>query len=118
MVDRKLKDVLESATQDLAAQVFEAWQKGALGANLYRLTIRGRLPLLQQEAFKDALKNKVREVKNVRERLISTEQVVYEVDSAVGPKELAQKASEIEVGGLKMVLESASDKEAIYRIAR
>ncbi len=117
-VDRKLKEVLETTSQDLASQLLDAWQKGSLGANLYRLTIRGRLPLPAQEAFKEALKNKVREVNNVRERQISSEGVIFEVDSAIGPKELAQKASEIEVGGVKIVLETASDKEATYRVSR
>ncbi len=119
VVDRKLKEALESTSQDLAAQVFEAWQRGSLGASLYRLSVRGRLPLLRQEALKEALKDKVREVKNVRERLISSDGVVYEVDSALGPKDLAAKAAEIELGaGLKIVLESVTDQEAIYRVAK
>jgi hypothetical protein len=119
VVDRKLKEALESTSQDLAAQVFEAWQRGSLGASLYRLAVKGRLPLLRQEALKDALKDKVREVKNVRERLISSDGVVYEVDSALGPKDLAAKAAEIELGGgLKIVLESVTDQEAIYRVAK
>lgn len=118
VVDRKLKEVLENASQDLASQVLEAWQKGALGASLYKLTIRGRLPLIQQEVFKEALKNKVREVKNVRERLISTDSITYEVDSALGPKELSQKASQIELTGAKVVIESASENEVIYKMAK
>jgi len=119
VVDRKLKEALESTSTDLAAQVFEAWQRGSLGASLYKLTVRGRLPLLRQEALKEALKNKVREVKNVRERLISSEGLVFEVDSAIGPKELAAKATEIELGaGLKLVLESVTDQEAFYRVAK
>lgn len=119
VVDRKLKDALESTSQDLASQVFEAWQRGSLGASLYRLSVRGRLPLLRQEALKEALKNKVREVKNVRERLISSEGLVYEIDSALGPKDLATKAAEIELGaGLKIVLESVSDQEVIYKVAK
>lgn len=118
VVDRKLKEVLETVSQDLASQILEAWQKGSLGGALYKLTIRGRLPLNQQEAFKEVLKNKVREVKSVRERLISGEAVTYEVDSALGPKELGQKAAQIELSGAKLVLESASDSEVIYRISR
>ncbi|MEZ0391491.1 MAG: hypothetical protein ACAH59_04700 [Pseudobdellovibrionaceae bacterium] len=118
VVDRKLKEVVEATSQDLASQMFEAWQKGALGASLYRLTLRGRLPMTQQEAFKEALKNKVREVKNVRERLISTDSIVYEIDSALGPKELSQKASEIDLKGTKIVVDSVSDKEVVYRLAK
>ncbi len=119
VTDRKLKEALESTSQDLASQVFEAWQRGSLGASLYKLTVRGRLPLIRQEAVKEALKNKVREVKNVRERLISADSLVFEVDSALGPKELASRAAEIELGaGLKIVLESVSDQEAIYKVAK
>jgi hypothetical protein len=116
--DRKLKEVLESASAELSTQIFEAWQKGSLGASLYRLTVRGHFPMQQQESFKEALKNKVREVKSVRERLITSEGVVYEVDSALSPKELSQKASQIEVGTVKLVLESATDKEVSYRVSR
>lgn len=119
VVDRKLKEALESTSADLASQVFEAWQRGSLGASLYKLTVNGRLPLLRQEALKEALKNKVREVKNVRERLISTDGLVFEVDSAVGPKDLANKAPEIELGaGLKIVLESVTDQEVRYKVAK
>ena len=119
VVDRRLKEAFESTSQDLASQVLEAWARGSLGASLYKLTVHGRLPLLRQEALKEALKNKVREVKNVRERLISADGLVFEVDSALGPKDLAAKAGEIELGaGLKIVLESVSDQEAVYKVAK
>jgi hypothetical protein len=80
--------------------------------------VRGRLPLLQQEAFKEVLRNKVREVKNIRERLIATDSVTYEIDSAIGPRELAQKAPEFQLSGAKIILESSSEKEAIYRVSK
>ena len=118
VVERKLKEILEGPSQDLAGQVLEAWQKGALGASLYKLSIRGNLPLLQQEAFKEALKSKFREVKNVRERLISDDMIIFEVDSALSPKDLGQKAPRIEVGGFQMNLESASETEVIYRVKK
>lgn len=118
VIERKLKDALETTSQDLASQVLEAWQRGAIGANLYKLTLKGRLPLLQQEAFKEVLRSKVREVKNIRERLISADQLVFEVDSALGPKELGQKAPKIQVGNIELVLESSSDTEAVYRVKK
>src|SRR6185312_9208106 len=72
-VGKKLKEVNDQVAQDLSSQVLEAWQRGAIGASLYKLVIRGHLPLQQQEALKDVVKNKVREVKNIRERLISSD---------------------------------------------
>lgn len=118
VTDRKLKEVLDTVSADLSNQVLEAWQKGALGASLYRLSIRGRLPLQNQEAFKEALKSKVREVKNITERVISVDGLVYEVDSALGPKDLGLRLPKIEVGGLSLVLESSSETEVIYRVQR
>lgn len=118
VVDRKMKEVLESTTQDLANQVLDAWQRGALGSSLYKLTIRGRIPLKEQEAFKTVLKNKVREVKNVRERLISSDSLTYEVDASIGPQELGKKAPQIDLQGYKLVLESATEAGAIYRASR
>src|SRR6185312_6605661 len=117
-VGKKLKEVNDQVAQDLSSQVLEAWQRGAIGASLYKLVIRGHLPLQQQEALKDVVKNKVREVKNIRERLISSDSVIYEVDSALGPKEFATKVPQLDVGGIKLVLESSSATEAIYRIAK
>lgn len=118
VVGKTLAEAMEMTSQDLASQVLDAWQRGAIGANLYKLTLRGRLPLIQQEAFKEVLKNQVREVKNIRERLISSDQMVFEVDSALGPKELGQKAPKIQVSGTELVLESASDTEAVYRVKK
>lgn len=118
VVAKKMREVREAVAVDLATQILDAWQKGALGGNLYKLVIRGRLPLKTQEAFKEALRNQVREIKNVRERLISADRLVFEVDSALGPKDLGLKAPQIEVGGIKLVLESSSESEAIYRVSR
>ena len=117
-VGKKLKEVNEQVAQDLSSQVLEAWQRVAIGASLYKLVIHGRLPLIQQEALKDIVKNKVREVKNIRERLISSDSMIYEVDSALGPKEFATKVPQLDLGGIKLVLESSSATEAVYRIAR
>jgi hypothetical protein len=119
VVNRKFKENVEQIAQDLSAQVFEAWQKGALGASLYKLTIKGSLPMLQQEAIKEVLKSKVREIKNVRERLITSEGVVFEVDSTLNPKELAQKIPKIELAkNLTAVLSSAEDTELTYRLQK
>lgn len=118
VVDRKFKQAVQSTCQDLAAQVLEAWQKGTIGASLYKVTIRGRLPAQLQESFKDQLKSKVREIKTVRERLISSDGIVFEVDSSVGPQEIAKKAALLEVGGLKLVVDSFNEAGTQYRIEK
>ena len=79
---------------------------------------RGRLPLLQQEAFKEALRNKIREVKNVRERMVSDDTIVFEVDSALSPKDLGLRAPKFELGTNLIILESSSETEVIYRVKK
>ena len=118
VVEKKMKEVLEQASTDLSGQVFEAWSRGAIGASLYKLTVRGQIPLGQQEAFKEALKSKVREIKNIKERLISTEELVYELDSAMTPKDLALKLKDFEVSGLKFVVSSSNEIEIVYKLQK
>ncbi len=118
VVERKMKEVLEQASIDLSGQVFEAWARGAIGASLYKLTLRGRLPLGQQEALKEMLKSKVREIKNIKERLISTDEIVYELDSAITPKDLGMKLKEFEIAGLKFSLSLSNESEITYQLQK
>lgn len=114
VVTNKLKDVLESLLSDLSGQTLEAWQKGTAQSNFYRVSIMGPVPLGVQEAFREAFKNKVREVKVIRERLITSQGVTYEIDSLTGPKELSKRVSEIDVTGGKLVLKDVSETELKY----
>lgn len=118
VVDRKWKELLEPAAQDLASQILEAWQKGAIGASLYRLSVLGKIPIPVQEALKEVIKSQLKDVKNVKERLISSEGVSYEIDSSIGPQEIAQKMPNIESLGMKFVVNSSNEKEVSYKIAK
>lgn len=114
VVTNKLKETLESMVTDLSGQTLEAWQRGAAQSNSYRVTLSGSIPLNVQEDFREAFKTKAREVKAVRERMITSNGVTYEIDSVTGPKELAKRVSEIPVVGGKLVLKDASDSELRY----
>jgi hypothetical protein len=118
VVDRKWKEILEPASVDLAAQILEAWQKGAIGASLYKLSIRGKVPVPVQEALKETFKNRLKEVKDIKERLISGDTIVYEIDSSMGPQDIAKKLQQFDSMGTKFVLDSVSDKEISYRISK
>jgi hypothetical protein len=118
VVDRKMKEVLDSTAQDLAGQVFEAWSRGAIGASLYKMTVKGKLPLVQQEIFKETLKVKLREIKDIKERLISSEEIVFEVDSTISPKEIGIKIKEFEIPGYKFTLQSSNEGELSYQLQK
>lgn len=119
VIEKKTGEVFESSSNELATQILEAWQKGSLAAEFFKLKISGRLPILFQESFKDILKNKAREIKSVNERLITAQSLVYEIDASIRPQDLAMRAGEIDLGsGIKLVLESVGDKEIIYRVQK
>lgn len=118
VVDRKMKEVIEQTSQDLASQVLEAWSRGAIGASLYKLTIKGKLPLNQQDILKETLKSKVREIKNLKERLISMDEIVFELDSAISPKELGLRLKEFEIPGFKFILKASNEADLTYQLLK
>jgi hypothetical protein len=117
-VDKKMREVVEPTAQDLAAQVYEAWQRGALGTTILRLTFRGRIPLNQQEAFKEKVRNQIRDIRNIRERLISVEAMAYEVDTSLSAKEFAAKLGALEIDGKKWTPASQTDSEVVLQVQR
>lgn len=118
VVVNKLKDAIESMASDLSGQTLEAWQRGSAQSNFYRISLLGPVPLNVQEGFREAFKNKVREVKSIRERLITAQGVTFEIDSVTGPKDLAKRVSEIPVDGGKLVLKDVSDTELKYSFSK
>ncbi len=118
VVDKKLHQVIEPMAQDLAAQVFEAWQKGTVGTNIIRLTIRGEVSLKQREILKDKIRAQAPQIKNIKERLISGNMITFEIDISSSPQELGQKLNQLELSGFKFQTSSTSDKEVILDMKR
>jgi hypothetical protein len=52
----KNKEGFEIVSQEISSQMLEAWQKGSLGASVYRLNFLGRVPPLMRENIKEFLK--------------------------------------------------------------
>lgn len=117
-VDKKIRETVEATSQELASQVFEAWQRGALGSTVLRLTFRGKIPFNQKEAFKEKLKNQVREIRNIRERLVTADSVAYEVDTNLTSKDFAVKLNNLDVDGRKWNPTGTSDNEVTMQLQR
>jgi len=119
VVDKKLKEVFETLPTDLANQLLEAWKQGAINSQLYQIKVLGRLNIPAQEAFKEALREKVREVKSVRERLIAGDEIIYEIDSSVAPAEIAKRLADgFEVQGIKLNVDQASEKDLTLHVLK
>lgn len=117
-VDKKIREMVDATAQELASQVYEAWQRGSLGTTILRLTFRGKIPLNQQEAFKETLKNQVHEIRNIRERRITADSMTYEVDTNLSPKDFSLKLSGLEINGRKWNPAGLSDNEVTMHLQR
>jgi hypothetical protein len=104
---------MESVSQDLASQVFEAWQRGSVGTNILRLTVRGNVPLKQRESLKERIRSQIPQIKNIRERLVTGNSISYEVDSSSSPQELGQRISHLEFNGGTFRQSSSNDTELV-----
>jgi hypothetical protein len=118
VVDKKLRQVMDSVSQDLALQVFEAWQKGTVGTNIIRLTVRGEVPFQQREILKEKIRTQIPQIKNIKERMVTGNTLSYEVDSSSTPQELGQKLNSLDFNGVKFQTSSASDKEVVVDLKR
>lgn len=116
--ERRMREVLESTAQDLASQVNEAWQKGALGTTILRLTFRGKIPFNQKEAFKEKLRSQLRDIKNIRERFITSDSIAYEVDTSLSAKDFSAKVNGVEVDGRRWGTASLGESEVVLQVQK
>ncbi|WP_246845021.1 hypothetical protein [Bdellovibrio sp. NC01] len=117
-VDKKMREVLEGTANDLASQVFEAWQRGSLGTSIIRVTIKGAQGLPMMEAMKEKIRSQITQVKNIRERVVSSEGLSYEVDTSASASELAQKIEALDFDGKKLSKVSDAQDEIVLKFAQ
>ncbi|KYG65208.1 hypothetical protein AZI87_11630 [Bdellovibrio bacteriovorus] len=117
-VDKKMREVIETTANDLASQVLEAWQRGSLGTSVIRLTIQGRNTLPMMEGLKEKIRSQITQVKSIRERLVSSEAVSFEVDTAVSTVELLGKLEALDIEGKKLSKVSEKQDEIVLKWAQ
>ncbi|HRO67961.1 MAG TPA: hypothetical protein PL182_10390, partial [Pseudobdellovibrionaceae bacterium] len=89
----------DALASDLSSQVAEAWQKGAVGSSQIRLNLSQKLPLPEIEKFKQALASSSLGLRTVRERVISSSGVIFEVESPSSLQELAGRMDGFQFNG-------------------
>lgn len=117
-VDKKLREVIDTAASDLSSQVLEAWQRGSLGTSVIRLTIQGRSTPLMMEGVKEKIRSQITQVKNIRERLVSSDAVSFELDTSVSAPELLGKIETLDVDGKKLSKVSEGRDEIVVKWAQ
>lgn len=118
-VDKKMREVLEGTANDLASQVFEAWQRGSLGTSVIKVTVQGvsqGLPFM--ESMKEKIRSQVTQVKNIRERVVSSNSISFEVDASVTASELAQRIEALDFSGKKLSKVSEDRDQVVLKFAQ
>jgi hypothetical protein len=79
VLNRKIITQMDPVFRELASQLLETWKRGTFGATIARLQVRGALPITKYEAFKEAVLQKSKQVRQISERSISSEESVFEM---------------------------------------
>ena len=89
-LDEERKKLYQKSARDLSRQILEVWRRGSFGSFIMNLSFHGEMSFYKWNRFKRVLSERVKEIKNVRDRLYSVKKVTFEVDSSVNSKELAR----------------------------
>ncbi|MNT06363.1 hypothetical protein D3C72_1410250 [compost metagenome] len=114
-VDKKMKEVSESAANDLASQVLDVWQRGSIGTSIIKVTVKGKNTLPLMESLKSKVRSSITQVKNIRERLVTSDAVSFEVDTSISSAELLNKFIGIDLNGKKLSKISESNDEIVLK---
>ncbi len=115
-LEKKAKELMEQVALEIAAQIVDAWQKGSLGSEVYRLRLVGRFNVIEREQAKLALESASKDLKSIRERKITPDELIFEFESATKPDKL--KLSDLQVAGKRLRFEGVDGNELVYRLRR
>ncbi len=107
----KVNQMAEETGTEIASQVYDLWQRGALEAQALQLAITGDLDHMQMERFKRELSEKMGLTNGLVERLYEPGRVTFETDYAGGLENLRQKLNKAKFDGfISQVVSSGTDE--------
>ncbi|MBN8537264.1 MAG: hypothetical protein J0M15_09435 [Deltaproteobacteria bacterium] len=118
-IETKIAEEVDSISLDLSQQLDEILQRGILNTQKIRLQFKMTSRPLRIENIKEKMKAFSSLIKNMREREITSQFVVYEVDFSGSVQELQNKilSSDFSFGELtKISLLKTNEKEMIFEI--
>ena len=114
---KKFKEVSQKVAKDLAIQLSDAWKKGTFGANLLRLVVNSKMPPREIEKFKQAVVLKVRDIKALRERVMESRRVTFEMDASAPSQQLAQSLRKAKFTQYKVEVEDVNRDSVVLDVA-
>lgn len=95
----EIKELAMETGKDIATQVYELWQRGALESQVLQLAVTGELNHQQLTQFKKILGEKIGLSEGLTERLFEPGRVTFEMDYSGGVEALATKLSKTRFEG-------------------
>ncbi|MEM7645514.1 MAG: hypothetical protein AAF203_01280, partial [Pseudomonadota bacterium] len=109
-MESEIRQMAQETGKDLASQVYDLWQRGALEAQVLQLAVTGDLSHDQLSQFKMKLGEKIG-VRDLTERLFEPGRVTYEMDYRGGVETLRTKLARTKIDGfISQVVSSQSDR--------
>lgn len=107
----KVDELARETGQELASQVYDLWQRGALEAQVLQLAVTGDLNHMQLLRFKKELNEKLGLSNGLTERLFEPGRVTFETDYSGGVEALSQKLKTAKFDGfISQVVSSQADQ--------
>lgn len=114
-LSQNIKSLARESGEDLASQVYDLWQRGALESELIKLAVTGSLTHQQLEEFKRGLKRHLR-TDSLTERLFEPGQVTYEMNYTGGSESLSQKLGQSVIEGFASRVISSEEGQVTLKV--
>lgn len=114
---KKFKEVSQKVAKDLAIQLSDAWKKGTFGANLLRLVVNSKMPPKDIENFKRAVVLQIRDIKALRERMLESHRVTFEMDASAPSTQLAHSLRTAKFPRYKVEVEDVNRDSVVLDVA-
>ena len=111
-----LDELYTHIVDKLTSQTLTAWQSGYFRLKHKKLTLLGQFTFQQLESFKQTIRKKLPSIKNLRERRFGTDQVVFEMESDIELKSLAEQLSQIDFNELYLTSPRVSKDNISFRV--
>ncbi len=110
-IHSKVADLARETGGELANQVYDLWQRGALEAQVLQLAVTGDLDHMQLLRFKKELNEKLGLANGLTERLFEPGRVTFETDYSGGVEALSLKLKTAKFDGfISQVVSSQADQ--------
>ncbi|MCJ8277653.1 MAG: hypothetical protein HRT44_04640 [Bdellovibrionales bacterium] len=111
-----IKRMAVESGRDIASQVYDLWQRGALEAQVLQLAVTGNHNHQQLQNFKASFSQNITGVTELRERLFEPGRVTYELDYNGGVESLKTKLSQARFEGFISQVVSTNAEQIILDV--